>query len=129
MMRTVADASAAVDTEFVYDMCFPVMYPDRLGRTVLDAVDASLTGGFAQPHRAHKFVVGQRPSLLSLKQPYTHKAGSHRRTFMVIVVPCPTTVSICISSEYRFIFGRPSPAPNPSERTSSLAVEKPSCMA
>ena len=41
---------------------------------------------------------------------------------MVIVVPFPRTVSIFISSVNRFIFGRPIPAPNPSERTSGRAV-------
>ena len=40
MVRAVADAPAAVDAELVYDMGFPVMYADRLGRAVLDAVEA-----------------------------------------------------------------------------------------
>ena len=48
MMGAVGNASAAVDTEFVYDMRFPVMYPDRLSGTVLDTVDASAAGRFFQ---------------------------------------------------------------------------------
>ena len=56
-------------------MSFPAMYPDRLGRTVLDAVDASLTGGFAQAHGAHEFVMLHRQFLL------------YRFTFIVMVVP------------------------------------------
>ena len=75
VMRAVTDASAAVNAEFVYDMSFPAMYPDRLGRTVLDAVDASLTGGFAQAHGAHEFVMLHRQFLL------------YRFTFIVMVVP------------------------------------------
>ena len=44
MVRTVVDASSAVDTEFIDDMRLSVMYSDRLGRTVFDAVDAALAG-------------------------------------------------------------------------------------
>ena len=43
--------------------------------------------------------------------------------FKVIVVPSPITVSMFISSVYFLIFGRPMPAPKPSERTFSGAVE------
>ena len=32
VMRTVQDASAAVNAEFIYNMRLSVMYPDRLGR-------------------------------------------------------------------------------------------------
>lgn len=116
-MGAVADTPAAVDAELVYDMCFSVMYPDCLSRAVFDTVDASLTDRFPKPYGTNKFVCTHRQFPL------------YRLTFMVIVVPCPTTVSICISSEYRFIFGSPIPAPKPRERTSSRAVENPSCMA
>ena len=57
MMRTVADASAAVDAELVYDVRLSVMHADCLGGTVFDAVDTSLTGRFFQSHRTHKFIV------------------------------------------------------------------------
>ena len=49
--------------------------------------------------------------------------------FMVTVVPTPTWVSICMSSEQRFMLGRPIPAPKPRSRATSPAVEKPSSMA
>ena len=42
---------------------------------------------------------------------------------MVTVVPTPTVVSMRISSEYRFMLGRPIPAPNPRSRATSPAVE------
>ena len=57
MVRTVSDASAAVDTELVYDMGFPVMYPDRLGGAVFDAVDTSLTGRFPKPYGTYEFII------------------------------------------------------------------------
>ena len=58
---------------------------------------------------------------------YTHLF----ETFTVInnLVPFPSSVSIFNSSEYFFIFGKPIPAPNPSERTLSGAVDQPSFIA
>ena len=44
-------------------------------------------------------------------------------SFIVMVVPSPTTVSIFISSVYFFIFGSPIPAPKPRLLILSLAVE------
>ena len=55
-MRTVTNTAAAVNTEFVDDMCLPVMYPDGLCGAVFDAVDAALTGGLFQTDRTHELI-------------------------------------------------------------------------
>ena len=56
VMRAVRYASAAVDAEFVYDVSFSVMYPDCLGRTVFDTVDAAAAGRFLQSDRTYEFI-------------------------------------------------------------------------
>ena len=65
MMRAVADASSAVDAEFVYDVRLAVMHANRLGGAVFDTVDTALAGSFVEPHGADKFIHGR--SLLSIK--------------------------------------------------------------
>lgn len=56
MMRTIADTSAAVDTEFIYDMCFAVVHADCLGRAIFDTVDTALAGILIKAHRTDEFV-------------------------------------------------------------------------
>ena len=59
MVGAVSDAPSAVNAEFIYNMGFSVVYPDRLCGAVLDTVNAPLTGGFLQADRADKFVFVQ----------------------------------------------------------------------
>ena len=77
VMRTVQDASAAVNAEFIYNMRLSVMYPDRLGRAVLDTVDTALAGGFFQADRTHKFIFIQiTDSFLYILDPLAEGAAA-----------------------------------------------------
>lgn len=74
-MRAVLYASSAVNTELIYNMSLSVMYPDRLGRAVLNAVDTALTGGFFQADRTHKFIFIQ----MTVSFPLLNYTASRRK--------------------------------------------------
>jgi len=93
--------------------------PDRLCGTMLKACGASGAFAFIKQHRVFVRIQGYERSFLRSRA----EARSYMLTLITMRVPSPTTEDISILSLFFFIFGKPIPAPNPSERTLSGAVE------
>ena len=109
IVGTHCHALATVNAEIPIDLSLSMVYSNCLGRTAFHAMGASLAGGSDDSDCMMEHLVAH--------------ASSFRSNPMVIWVCSPAFVLMESRSQLFLIFGSPMPAPYPSSRISSVAVD------